>query len=328
VLNQLKADPPTPEEEMRLTSLRQKLFLAREQCPHPGLDDKIMADWNGLMIAALVNAGAALREPSWVSLAARAYAAVTQLLQYKDSAGRRRLAHSTRAGAIVKPGFALDHATMLGAALALHEARHMEGARLPPYDYLGDAIAWAEAMRDDYLDPATGLLAMSTADASDVILRLAPTNDDAIPNAHPVYLAGLTRLAGITGDDAWLALADQLFATLAPFVRANFAGHAGILNALDLRLNGLEIVTAGTERKALYEAALAIPFDRRTVCDLDSPETIPENHPAAAQAKIAGAAAAFVCTKGTCSAPVRDAAALEALVDSSGALRAQAGAFS
>ncbi|TAL83115.1 MAG: thioredoxin domain-containing protein [Beijerinckiaceae bacterium] len=316
VLNQLKADPPPPEEEARLAALRQKLFLVREKRPHPGLDDKIMADWNGLMIAALVNAGTTLGEPSWVSQAGRAYAAIVELLQYTNDSGQRRLAHSTRAGAIVKPGFALDHAAMLRAALALHEARHMEGAQLPPHDYLGDAIAWAEAVRDDYLDQETGLLAMSTADAGDVILRLSPTNDDAIPNAHPVYLTGLIRLAGLTGDDAWLTLADQLMATLAPVVRENFAGHAGILNALDLRLNGLEIVTAGTDRKTLYEAALAVPFDRRIVIDLDRPETFPANHPAAAQAKIAGEAAAFVCTKGTCSAPVHDVAALERLLAS------------
>jgi len=203
---------------------------------------------------------------------------------------------------------------MLRAALALHEARHMSGAELPSYDYLADAIAWAAAVRDDYLDPASGLLAMSTADASDVILRLAPTSDDAIPNAHPVYLTALIRLAGLSGDDAWLTLADQLLATLAPFAQANFAGHAGILNAFDLRLNGLEIVTAGPDRKALYEAALAIPFDRRIVFDLDSPEMVRESHPAAAQASLAGAAAAFVCAKGTCSLPVHDVAGLEAQV--------------
>ena len=103
-------------------------------------------------------------------------------------------------------------------------------------------------------------------------------------------------------------------ATLAPIVRGNFVGHAGILNVLDLRLNCLEIVTAGPDRKALYDAALAIPFDHRIVFDLDRPNTVPESHPAAAQAKIAGAAAAFVCSGGTCSLPVHDVAALETLL--------------
>jgi hypothetical protein len=315
VLNQLEAKPTTAEDEARLAPIKQKLFDAREKRVHPGLDDKIMADWNGLMIAALVNAGTALGEPEWVSLAARAYSVIIDQLLYTNEAGKTRLAHSARAGVIVKPGFSLDHAAMLRAALALYEARHMAGANPPARDTLADAIAFAEAMRDDYLDPATGLIAMSTAGASDVIMRLAPTTDDAIPNAHPVYVSALIRLHGLTGDEQWLKLADQLLVTLAPFVRANFVGHAGILNALDLRLYGLEIVTAGAERKALYEAALAIPFDHRMVFDLDRPDAVPENHPAAAQAKIAGAAAAFVCAAGTCSLPVKEPAELEKLAD-------------
>ncbi|MGB8278768.1 MAG: thioredoxin domain-containing protein [Methylovirgula sp.] len=321
VLNQLEAKPATAQDAARLAPLKEKLFLAREKRVHPGLDDKIMADWNGLMIAALVNAATALGEPAWIGRAARAYGVIADRLQYQDEAGHKRLAHSTRAGVIVKPGFALDHAAMMRAALALHEARHMAGVALPQRDYLGDAIAWAEAIRDDYLDPKRGLIAMSAATASDVIMRLAPTSDDAIPNAHPVYLSGLIRLAGQTGDASWLKLADQLFATLAPIVRGNFIGHAAILNALDLRLNSIEIVTAGPERQALYEAALATPFDHRIVFDLDRPEAMPETHPAAAQAKIAGRAAAFVCSAGTCSLPVQDRAELQKLVEarSSGA---------
>ncbi len=321
ILNQLEAKPATAEDEARLAPLKEKLFLVREKRVHPGLDDKIMADWNGLMIGALVNAGTALSEPSWVTLAAQAYSVIIDLLLYEDGAGRKRLAHSARAGVIVKPGFALDHAAMMRAALALHEARHTTGVALPPRDYRGDAIAWAEAVRDDYLDPKTGRIAMAASHADDVIIRLAPTADDAIPNAHPVYLSALIRLAGLTGDESWLTLADQLFASLAPVVRGNFVGHAGILNALDLRLNGIEIVTAGPERKALYEAALAIPFDHRIVFDLDEPESVPETHPAAAQAKIAGSAAAFVCSSGTCSLPVHDPAELVKLVEerSSGA---------
>ncbi|MDP1910395.1 MAG: thioredoxin domain-containing protein, partial [Hyphomicrobium sp.] len=261
VLNQLEAKPATAEDKARLAPLKEKLFLAREKRVHPGLDDKIMADWNGLMIAAMANAATALGEPSWIDRAARAYGVIADTLQYQDAAGHKRLAHSTRAGVIVKPGFALDHAAMMRAALALHESRHMAGITPTGRDYLADAITWAEAIRDDYIDPSTGLIAMSAATASDVIMRLAPTTDDAIPNAHPVYLTGLIRLAGLTGDDSWLNLADQLLATLAPVVRGNFVGHAGILNVLDLRLNCLEIVTAGPDRKALYEAALAIPFD-------------------------------------------------------------------
>jgi uncharacterized protein YyaL (SSP411 family) len=312
ILNQLDAKPPSVADEARLAPLKAQLFVAREKRVHPGRDDKIMADWNGLMIAALVNAATALAEPAWIGLAARAYRFIVETMRYAGASGEYRLAHSARGGVVVKPGLALDHAAMLRAALALHEARNM-AAQVSDHDYLGDAIAWASAIEAHHIDPQTGLIAMSADDASDVILRLTPTADDAIPNAHSVYLAGLVRLASATGDDGWLKRADALFGTLATAVRSNPVGHAGILNALDLRLRGLEIVTAGPERQALYESALSIPFSDRMVLDLDRP--IPAGHAAAAQASAAGVAAAFVCSAGTCSLPVRDPAALKELAE-------------
>ncbi|MGH6818348.1 MAG: thioredoxin domain-containing protein [Methylovirgula sp.] len=311
ILSQLDAKPASGIDEARLGASKAKLLAARQHRVHPGRDDKIMADWNGLMIAALVNAATALNEPRWIRLAACAYRFIVETMQYSD--GDRRLAHSARAGVVVKPGLALDHAAMLRAALALHEARGLSEAEIPAHDYLADAIAWARAVEAHHIDPQTGLLAMSADDATDVILRLTPTADDAIPNAHPVYLAGLVRLASATGDATWLKRADALFAALASAVRANPVGHAGILNALDLRLRGLEIVTAGPHRKALYQAALSIPFSDRMVLDLDRPEAIAPEHPAAAQVEAAGAGAAFICSAGTCSLPVRDPTVLRQL---------------
>jgi hypothetical protein len=301
-------------EEARLAPLRRKLFDVRAKRIRPGLDDKIMADWNGLMIAALVNAATLLREPSWIGLAARAYDFIVSTLQYADADGRMRLAHSWRAGVLVKPGLALDHAAMMRAALALHEARNLP-ALGASRDYLADAIRWANALETWHVDQRTGLLCMSASDAGDVILRLAPTADDAIPNAHPVYLSALARLAGLTGEARWLARADALFAALAASVRGNPIGHAGVFNALDFRLRAKEIATVGAARGQLYEAALAAPFSGRIVIDLDRPQDLPQGHPAHVQAALAGeGAAAFVCADGACSLPVRDVEALRALI--------------
>ncbi len=310
ILNRLDASELTQEEEERIAPLLAKLFLAREKRVRPGLDDKILADWNGLMIAALVNAATLLGEPEWIGLAARAYDFIASVLQFKDDAGRRRLAHSFRAGLLVKPGLALDHAAMIRAALALHEARNLLPGLRPARDYLADAIAWAELLEAFHKDLQSGLLNMAASDASDVILRLAPTADDAIPNAHPVYLSALVRLAGLTGDPRWLARADALFEALAAPARAHLVGHAGVLNALDFRIRAKEIVTAGPKRAALYEAALGVPFTDRIVIDLGEDSTLAEGHPARAQFALAGEAAAFVCSGGTCSLPVAEKEAL------------------
>jgi uncharacterized protein len=308
ILNRLEAKEITPDDEARLAPLRQKLFEAREKRIRPGLDDKILADWNGLMIAALVNAATIFQEPEWIRLGARAYDFIVTEMQFTDAQGNRRLAHGWRADVLVKPGLALDHAAMMRAALALHEARNFG----PPAsrDYLADAIGFAEALEVYHRDLQSGLLNMTAKDAGDVILRLAPTADDAIPNAHPVYLSALVRLAGLTGDARWLARADALFEALSASVRGNLVAHAGILNALDFRLRVKEIVTAGPQRKPLYEAALGVPFSGRIVMDIDRPEGIPEGHPAKAQVEAAGEGAAFVCSDGACSLPVRSVEAL------------------
>jgi uncharacterized protein len=311
ILNRLEAAPPTLAEEARLAPLRQRLFDAREKRVHPGLDDKILADWNGLMIAALVNAATILGKPEWIGLAARAYDFIATTMQFIDAQGNKRLAHGWRAGVLVTPGLALDHAAMIRAALALHETCNWAPALVSARDYLADAIAWAEALETYHADPESGLLNMAAKDAGDVILRLAPTGDDAIPNAHPVYLSALVRLGGLTGEARWLARADELFEALNATVRSNFVGHAGILNALDLRLRAKEIVTVGARRKTLYEAALGVPFTGRIVVDIDRPDEIPVGHPAKAQVALAGDdAAAFICAGGTCSLPVRDKQAL------------------
>ncbi len=314
ILNRLEAKPPALAEEARLAPLRQRLFDAREKRVRPGLDDKILADWNGLMIAALVNAATLFDTPEWIEYSARAYDFIVRAMQIIDAVGNKRLAHGWRAGVLVTPGLALDHAAMIRAALALHETRNFAPARVSGRDYLADAIAWAEALETYHLDPQSGLLNMAAKDAADVILRLAPTADDAIPNAHPVYLSAVVRLGGLTGEARWLARADELFAALGPVARSNFVGHAGILNALDFRLRTTDIVTAGPGRTALYEAALGVPFTGRVVVDIDRPDEIPEGHPAKAQLALAGGAAAFICAGGTCSLPVRDKQALLASI--------------
>ena len=108
----------------RLARLRGKLLGVRSTRVRPGLDDKILADWNGEMIAALVHAGTAFGEPSWIDRARRAFEFIASDMTKGD-----RLGHSWRAGRLLYPGLASDFANMIRAALALYEATGR--ARLP-----------------------------------------------------------------------------------------------------------------------------------------------------------------------------------------------------
>src|SRR5262245_3663988 len=114
ILNRLKHLPRSMEDEARLAPLREKLLEARSKRVRPGLDDDLLADWNGLLIAGLVNAAVIFDEARWIEMAARAFLLVDGKMAHGD-----RLGHSWREGKLLVPGLASDHAAMIRAALAL-----------------------------------------------------------------------------------------------------------------------------------------------------------------------------------------------------------------
>ncbi len=187
-----------PEAAARFSMLRGKLLNAREKRIRPGLDDKVLADWNGLMIAGLAEAGTLLDEPSWLETARRAFDFVAQQMT-RDG----RLGHSWRAGQLLLPGLASDYAAMIRAALALHEATG-EG------DFLDRALAWQGELDSHYADPERGAYFLSADDAGDLMVRPHSTADDAIPNPNGLAAGNLVRLAALTGDHRWREKADRL----------------------------------------------------------------------------------------------------------------------
>jgi uncharacterized protein YyaL (SSP411 family) len=294
ILNRLKSVPRSDADEERLASLRKILLEARASRVRPGLDDKVLADWNGLMIAALVNAGVAFDEPSWIAMAKRAFDFIAAKMTSDD-----RLGHSWRGGQLLFPGLASDFAAMIRAALALHEATGDPAA-------LEQALIWQRALDAHYTDPDTGGYYWSADDAGDLLLRPHSTADDATPNPNSVAAQNLVRLAVLSGDDKWRDRADRMIERILSAAAQSLFGHVALLNALDLRLRGAEIVVTGTNADALARAALKLPFIERIVLRAPTANALPVTHPA--RDKIAAAPnAAFVCVGEKCSLPVTDA---------------------
>ena len=282
------------DDTTRFSMLRDKLLKLREIRVRPGLDDKVLADWNGLMIAALVNAGIILDEPGWIDMAARAFNFIA-----RSMTKGKRLGHSWRAGKLLFPGLASDFAAMIRAALALHETT---GERA----YLERALIWQRSFDAHYADPDTGGYYLSADDASDLLLRPHSTVDDATPNPNAVAAQNLVRLAMLAGDDAWRAKADRLIEGILSAAERNLFGHMALLNALDLRLRGAEIVLTGPQADRFAQAALKLPFLDRVVLRASSAADLPTAHPAQEKLKAASTSAAFVCVGERCSLPVSD----------------------
>jgi uncharacterized protein YyaL (SSP411 family) len=310
ILNRLNPQPRSDDDEARLAALRAKLLSVRAMRVRPGLDDKVLADWNGLMIAALANASLMFAEPSWRDMAERAFAFIARAMTRGD-----RLGHSWREGKLKFPGLASDFAAMIRAALALYEATGRQS-------YLDQAVAWQRALDRDYADADAGTYYLTAADAEGLVIRPASTADEATPNHNAVAAQNLVRLALLTGDDGWREKADRLIAAIAPATVDNLYMHMALLNAVDLRLRTAEIVVTGegARAEALLTAARAIaPLDR-IVLHARSAEALPPSHPARAQMQASLEPQAFVCLAETCSLPVTDAAGLMRVLQASRAV--------
>jgi len=290
ILNCLAERQHSDADEARLAQLRQSLLSVRELRVRPGLDDKVLADWNGLMIAALVNAGVILDEPSWIAMARRAFDFIARAMTVGA-----RLGHSYRAGRTLFPGLASDYAAMIRAALALYEAT---GDR----DLLEQALTWQRVFDTHYGDADTGGYYLTADTATDLLLRPHATADDATPNPNAVAAGNLVRLASLTGDGAWREKADRLIEGILSAAARNLFGHVALLNALDLRLRAAEIVLTGRD-ETLATAAFKLPFLDRIVLRANSAADLPPAHPAQEKLKAA-AGAAFICVGERCSLPV------------------------
>src|SRR5207247_1468161 len=136
------------EQEGLLARARARLLEARAKRVRPGFDDKTLADWNGMMIAGLVEAAQTFHRTDWLDAARRALAYIERV-HGAAARGGDRLLHSARLGQAQHAGILDDYAEMTRAALALHEATG-EAA------YLDRARAWSSALDAHFWDASAG----------------------------------------------------------------------------------------------------------------------------------------------------------------------------
>jgi uncharacterized protein YyaL (SSP411 family) len=185
-----KAQKMTEEGLLKLLEgIREKLFEVREQRIHPHKDDKILADWNGLMIAALAKAARVLDEPSYAEAAKKAVNFVfTQMLDAKG-----RLLHRYRDKEAKILAFLDDYAFMIWGLLELYETT------LEP-EYLQKAVELNAELLTHFWDDVGGGFYFTSDDAEDLLVRKKDAYDGAIPSGNSVAMLNLLRLARITAE--------------------------------------------------------------------------------------------------------------------------------
>ena len=295
-------------DEAMLARHRATLFEARAKRIPPGRDDKVLADWNGLAIAALARAGAVFGRPAWLDMAGRAFNTVAGRMAAPDG----RLMHALRHRELSAAGLLEDHAAMARAALALFEATGEDG-------FLRRALGWAEAA-ERHFAAATGGggggYFTSADDANDVPVRGRTAVDNATPSGNGLMAEVQARLFHLTGDDRWRRSAESTISAFAGSGNA-LAAMPTLLAASDLLTEAASVVVAGppgeAATEALVRAVLTHPDPALMLLRAADPAALPPDHPASGKGMVEGApAAAYVCRGGVCSLPVTDPAALSA----------------
>ena len=291
-------------EEHRLANLRAKLKAVRDKRSWPGWDDKVLADWNGLMIAALANAAAVFQRDDWLDAAVRAWRFV--MGDMRDEQGR--LFHSHRTGKRLHRGTLDDYANMARASLALCE---VTGAM----HYIEEAKALVAVLDQHFADSEAGGYFITADDAADLIVRNKHCHDNAAPPGNATLVGVFARLWVLTGEQAWYQKAQRQVAAFAGELETNFFPLMTLLNNYELLQAATELVIVGdashAATDALRRAVHARSLPNKVIRQLSPQASLPQDHPAAGKGLVDGQPALYVCRNMTCQPPITDPLTLD-----------------
>ena len=291
-----QGDPPANIEDIRL-----RLLAARDLRPQPARDDKAIAAWNGLALAALAEAGERLGRADY---SAAAVACANALLGVMRD-GEGRLQRSYRAGKAAVPAFLDDHASVAHGLLQLHQSTGEERWFVAARDLARDAAA-------RFRDPAGGFF-YSAEDAERLIARHKDLDDNPTPSGQSLLAYVLLRLARLDGGPA--DGAEEVLRIAAPYLDRSPQGFGQSLCTLDLLLSPpVEVAVVGEPgagRDALAAAARR-GFHPNTVVAIGDGVALSAIGLLEGKTEVEGAPAAYVCEHFACQAPVTDPDALAA----------------
>ncbi len=290
-----RPDLGSDEEEALLRHCREKLLLQRGNRIRPGWDDKVLADWNGLMITALANAAAVFEQPTWAAAAVTAFDFIADKLCPNGT-----LLHGYRQGQAKHRALLDDYANMARAAIQLYEI-HGEDR------YLQQAQNWVATIETEFADTERGGYYFSSDQATDVIARMRHGNDNAVPSGNGLMVGVLTRLWLLTGDAIYGQRADAVARSFSPQLSNYALAMTTLLNNIELMLQPLQIVIMGERNdetvKNMLSAVHSLALPNKVLQVLSPGQTLPTGHPATGMQQQDGRPTAYVCIGQTCSLP-------------------------
>jgi uncharacterized protein len=293
--------------EQRLGIMRQKLFIEREKRIKPGRDEKILAEWNGLMIHALAEVGVALDRPDALAAAQNAANFVLDKMSQPDG----KLYRTYKDGQAKLNAYLEDYAAFVRGLIALYESTF-------DLRWLAEASRLTRLFLEQFGDSDGGGLFQTGADHERLVVRRKDFIDNAIPSGNSLAAESLLRLAKLTGTDGYRQEASRIFAPMASAMAQQPTGFGRLLGALDDFLHpSQEVAIVGDPDDPATQALLAVVRRRylpHTVIALARPG---EENPLpllAGRGLVNGKPAAYVCENFACKLPVTGVDELEKLL--------------
>jgi uncharacterized protein YyaL (SSP411 family) len=285
-------------------SALKKLFDVREKRIHPYKDDKILTDWNGLLIAALAKAARAFDEPKYARAAGRSVEFILKNLRQEDG----RLMHRFRDGQAAITGNLEDYAYLIWGLIELYQATFDIG-------YLETALQLNDDLVSHFWDHENGGFYFTPDDGEELLVRQKEIYDGAVPSGNSVAAYNGIRLARMTGNNSYEEIASR--------INNLFSGHVGrapsaftlLLTALDFGVGpSYEVVIVGDEKSTrTREMMLALSssfLPDKVVIFRPAGERMPKIAEIAPfvrnQTDIDGRTTAYVCRNYTCNLPTTD----------------------
>jgi uncharacterized protein YyaL (SSP411 family) len=296
----------TTEEELkrRIESARKKLFDHRERRVHPHKDDKVLTDWNGLMIAALAKGAQAFEEPRYADAAAKAAAFILKNMRIKDG----RLLHRWREGEAGVGAFLDDYAFLTWGLIELYEATFMVG-------YLKTALELNGVLIEKFWDEKDGGFYFTSNDSEALPVRNKEIYDGAVPSGNSVAMNNLMRLGRITANSTLEEKAAKIGRAFSKSVIQAPSAYTQLMTAVAFAVGPTyEVVIAGAstarDTRAMLSAITTQFLPNKVMLfrptEVESPEITSIAGFTMDQTSLEGKATAYVCRNYACNRPTTD----------------------
>jgi len=293
-LNSLHLENHTLEE--RLNKNRNTLLEHRNTRIRPGLDDKILSDWNGLMISTLSQAAVTFKNPEWLDWAQNAYHYIIDNMIIEG-----QLCHAARSGKIQQFATSEDYANLIRASLCLYQATDNRV-------YLKTALELNAVLYKHYWDNDEGGYYFTSDSAENLIIRSRSATDDATPNANGIMAQNLIKLYLFTGNQDNLDRVDHIISAFTAEIFQNIFNCASLLVAFDMRIQLLSVVLVpGQDKTDTHNMTETVReyLPASATFMIARPGTSPgQYHPASDKCTINSQPVVYICRNTTCGVPL------------------------